>query len=179
MSIDRMMNPQPVMGQDMLIIAIIGLLINLIIFGILHSGDQKNINMRGATLHFLGDTLASIAVITAAIIIYFTEWHIIDPILSILVAIIIAFKALKLSKSATLILLEAAPEGYHIEDITNDLEKNFPQLKQIHHIHLWAISDEKVMMTFHAKTDLNHINDHTLKSIKTYLNESFAREVID
>ncbi|MBD3822010.1 MAG: cation diffusion facilitator family transporter, partial [Thiotrichales bacterium] len=135
MSIDRMMNPQPVMGQDMLIIAIIGLLINLIVFGILHSGDQKNINMRGATLHFLGDTLASIAVITAAIIIYFTEWHIIDPILSILVAIIIAFKALKLSKSATLILLEAAPEGYHIEDITNDLEKNFPQLKQIHHIH--------------------------------------------
>lgn len=174
MAIDRMMNPQAVMGQEMFFIATLGLLINLIVFSILHSGDQKNINMRGATLHFLGDTLASIAVIAAAIIIYFTDWHFIDPILSILVATIIAFNAFKLTKSATLILLEAVPEGYQIEDITSDLVHTFPQLKQIHHIHLWAISEEQVMMTFHAKTDVNHINDHTLKAIKTYLNDKHA-----
>ncbi len=174
MAIERLLNPQQVMGKEMFIIAIIGLMINLIVFSILHSGNQKNMNMRGATLHFLGDTLASIAVISAAIMIYFTGWNLIDPLLSILVAAIIAYNAYKLSRDAANILLEGVPAGYEIQAIKDDLERAFPYLEQIHHIHLWAIAEEQVLMTLHAKTDLAHINDHTLYEIKTYLNDHHA-----
>lgn len=174
MAIERMFNPQEVMGAEMFIIAIIGLGINLTVFIMLHSGDQKNLNMRGATLHFMGDTLASVAVISAAIIIYFSGWNIVDPILSILVACIIAFNAIKLTRSAATILLEGVPAGYEIQAIKDDLSEHFPYLKQIHHIHLWAIAEQQVMMTMHAKTDLSHINDDTLFEIKSYLNEHHA-----
>lgn len=174
MAIERMYNPQEVLGAQMFIIAIIGLIINLIVFSILHSGNQKNMNMRGATLHFLGDTLASVAVITAAIIIYFSGWNIVDPLLSILVALIIAYNAYKLTRSAANILLEGVPAGYEIQAIKDDLSKQFPYLEQIHHVHLWAIAEEQVLMTLHAKTDLAHINDHTLREIKTYLNDHHA-----
>lgn len=174
MAVERMFNPQEVMGAEMFIIAIIGLGINLTVFVMLHSGDQKNLNMRGATLHFMGDTLASVAVITAAIIIYFSGWNIVDPILSILVACIIAFNAIKLTRSAATILLEGVPAGYEIQAIKDDLAERFPFLEQIHHIHLWAIAEQQVMMTMHAKTDLAHINDETLFEIKSYLNDHHA-----
>ena len=174
MAIERMINPQEVMGREMFIIAIIGLCINLLVFSILHSGDQKNMNMRGATLHFLGDTLASIAVISAAIIIYFTGWNLVDPLLSILVAAIIAYNAIKLTRSAAHILLEGVPAGYEITEIKQDLAERFPYLEQIHHIHLWAIAEQQVMMTLHAKTDLQNINDATLYEIKQYLNDQHA-----
>ena len=174
MAIERIINPQEVLGREMFIIAIIGLVINLIVFSILHSGNQKNMNLRGATLHFLGDTLASVAVISAAIIIYFTGWNLVDPLLSILVAAIIAYNAFKLTRSAANILLEGVPEGYDIATIKHALAQRFPYLEQIHHIHLWAIAEEQVLMTLHAKTDLAHINDNTLYEIKTYLNEAHA-----
>ncbi|MBE0493031.1 MAG: cation transporter [Thiomicrospira sp.] len=174
MAIERMFNPQEVMGAEMFMIAIIGLGINLTVFVMLHSGDQKNLNMRGATLHFMGDTLASVAVISAAIIIYFSGWNIVDPILSILVASIIAYNAFKLTRSAATILLEGVPAGYEIQAIKDDLAERFPYLEEIHHIHLWAIAEQQVMMTLHAKTDLAHINDATLFEIKSYLNDRHA-----
>lgn len=171
MAVERIFNPAEVMGKEMFVIAVIGLLVNLLVFSILHSSDQSNLNMRGATLHFLGDTLSSVAVISAAIIIYFTGWNLVDPLLSILVAFILAFNAYKLTKSAAHILLEAVPEGYEIDKIQQALQQEFGYLEQIHHIHLWAIAEQQVIMTLHAKTDLANINDETLHKIKRYLNE--------
>ncbi|MBF6057445.1 cation diffusion facilitator family transporter [Thiomicrorhabdus heinhorstiae] len=169
MAIQRFIEPQEVMGKEMFIIAIIGLINNLVVFGILHSGDQHNMNMRGATLHFLGDTLGSVAVIVGAIIIYYTGWMPIDPILSIIMATIIGIGAFRLTKESAHILLEGVPAGYEISVIKADLEARFSYLTKVHHIHLWAIAEDQVMMTLHAKTDLRHINDATLSEIKEYL----------
>ncbi|MBN2865903.1 MAG: cation transporter [Thiotrichales bacterium] len=171
MAIHRMLEPQEVMGKEMFIIAVIGLLNNLFVFWLLHSGDQTNMNMRGATLHFLGDTLGSVAVIAGAIIIFYTGWMLVDPLLSILMAAIIGVGAYRLSKESGHILLEGVPAGYEIQCIANDLESHFEYLTAVHHIHLWAISEEQVVMTLHAKTDLAHINDETLFEIKQYLLE--------
>lgn len=169
MAIHRILEPQEVMGKEMFIIAVIGLLNNLFVFWLLHSGDQTNMNMRGATLHFLGDTLGSVAVILGAIIIFYTGWMLVDPLLSILMAAIIGVGAYRLTKESGHILLEGVPAGYEIQSIAEDLEKNFDYLTAVHHIHLWAISEDQVMMTLHAKTDLEHINDATLCEIKQYL----------
>ncbi|WP_178861869.1 cation diffusion facilitator family transporter [Thiomicrorhabdus cannonii] len=169
MAIHRFIEPQEVMGKEMFIIAVIGLLNNLLVFWILHSGDQHNLNMRGATLHFLGDTLGSVAVITGAIVIYFTGWMTIDPLLSLLMAVIIGVGAYRLTRESAHVLLEGVPAGYEIKNIATDLERHFDYLTAVHHIHLWAIAEDQVMMTLHAKTDLAHINDETLAEIKDYL----------
>lgn len=171
MAFQRFLEPQPIMGKEMFIIALIGLLNNLVVFWILHSGDQHNMNMRGATLHFLGDTLASIGVIVGAIIIYYTGWFVVDPLLSIMIAIIIGIGAVRLVKESAHILLEGVPAGYEIQAIKTDLEQQFDFLTDVHHIHLWAIAEDQVMMTLHAKTDLDHINDQVLCAIKDYLLE--------
>ncbi|BCN92398.1 zinc transporter ZitB [Thiomicrorhabdus immobilis] len=169
MAIHRFMEPQEVMGKEMFIIAVIGLLNNLIVFWILHSGDQHNMNMRGATLHFLGDTLGSVAVIGGAILIYYTGWMPIDPILSVIMAVIIGIGAYRLTRESSHLLLEGVPAGYEIQDIKEDLECHFDYLTSVHHIHIWAIAEDQVVMTLHAKTDLQHINDRTLLEIKDYL----------
>ncbi|MDA3808658.1 MAG: cation diffusion facilitator family transporter [Thiomicrorhabdus sp.] len=169
MAIHRILEPQQVMGKEMFIIAVIGLLNNLFVFWLLHSGDQSNMNMRGATLHFLGDTLGSVAVIAGAIIIFYTGWMLVDPLLSIVMAAIIAVGAYRLTKESGHILLEGVPAGYEIQCIADDLEKHFEYLTGVHHIHLWAINEELVMMTLDAKIDLDHVNDATLSEIKQYL----------
>ncbi len=168
-AIERFINPEPIMGKEMMIIAIIGLINNLVVFLILHSGDKHNMNMRGAALHFLGDTFSSVAVITAAVLIWQTGWVWLDPALSILVALIIGYHAWNLTKDATRILMEGVPAGYEIQAIKHDLQKKFPFLTDIHHIHLWAIAEDQVLISLHAKTDLAHINDKTLADIKQYL----------
>ncbi len=169
MAIHRLIEPQEVMGKEMFVIAVIGLLNNLLVFWILHSGDQNNMNMRGATLHFLGDTLGSVAVIAGAILIYYTGWMPIDPILSLLMAAIIGVGAYRLMRESGHVLLEGVPAGYEIQEIQRDLEGKFPYLTSVHHVHLWAIAEDQVMMTLHAKTDLKHVNDETLAEIKKYL----------
>lgn len=169
MAIHRVLEPQQVMGKEMFIIAVIGLLNNLFVFWLLHSGDQSSMNMRGATLHFLGDTLGSVAVIAGAIIIFYTGWMLVDPLLSIVMAAIIAVGAYRLTKESGNILLEGVPAGYEIQCIAEDLEEHFEYLTAVHHIHLWAINEDKVMMTLHAKIDLDHVNDATLSEIKQYL----------
>jgi len=171
MAIHRFLEPQEVMGKEMFIIALIGMFNNLLVFWILHSGDQNNMNMRGATLHFLGDTLGSVAVIGGAILIYYTGWMPIDPILSLIMVVIIGVGAYRLTKESGHLLLEGVPAGYEIQGIKEDLECHFDYLTCVHHIHLWAISEEQVVMTLHAKTDLEHINDETLSAIKQYLLE--------
>lgn len=168
-AIERFINPEPIMGKEMMVIAIIGLINNLVVFLILHSGDRQNMNMRGAALHFLGDTFSSVAVITAAVLIWQTGWVWLDPALSILVALIIGYHAWNLTKDATHILMEGVPAGYEIAAIKHDLQQKFPFLTDIHHIHLWAIAEDQVLISLHAKTDLEHINDQTLAEIKRYL----------
>ncbi|WP_373019211.1 cation diffusion facilitator family transporter [Thiomicrorhabdus sp.] len=169
LAIQRFFDPQEILGKEMFVLALIGLLNNLVVFWILHSGDQHNMNMRGATLHFLGDTLGSVAVIAGAILIYFTDWTPIDPILSLLIALIVGIGAYRLTRESMHVLLEGVPAGYEIKDIAQDLECRFDYLTAVHHIHLWAISEEQVVMTLHAKTDLEHINDAALAEIKQYL----------
>ncbi len=84
-------------------------------------------------------------------------------------AAIIAVGAYRLTKESGHILLEGVPAGYEIKYIAENLEKHFDYLTAVNHIHLWAINEDQVMMTLHAKIDLDHVNDVTLAEIKQYL----------
>lgn len=146
----RFLAPPPVLGGPMLVVAIGGLLINIIGFYVLHGGDRTNLNMRGAILHVLGDMLGSAAAIVAAIIIIATGWTPIDPILSVLVAVLILSTAWRLMKEAAQVLLEGVPASLDRDAIAKDLEKSVTGLREVHHMHVWSIDGSSNMATLHA-----------------------------
>lgn len=149
----RFQQPPQVLGAPMLVVATLGLLVNMAGFLILHGGDRESLNMRGAILHVLGDLLGSVAAIAAALVILATGWYPIDPILSVLVAVIILSTAWRLMREAAHLLLEGTPETLDRDAIAADLTANIPGLRNVHHVHLWSLDGSKHMATLHARLD--------------------------
>ncbi len=149
-AIGRFAAPVPVVGKTMLMVAFAGLAANIAAFMVLHGGNRENLNMRGAWLHVMGDMLGSVAAIVAALVILFTGWTPIDPILSIVVAVIILKSAWGIVKSSAHILLEGTPVGFSLADIKADLEAHVPEIRDAHHIHAWSITGEQHMVTLHV-----------------------------
>jgi len=149
-AVERLLAPQEVAGGLMLSVAVAGLAVNLVAFALLHGGTANNLNMRGAALHVMGDLLGSVAAIVGAGIIMATGWMPIDPILSVLVALLILRSAFMLVREAGHILLEGAPRGLDRRHLASALCKKVPGLTGIHHVHIWSLSEERRMATFHA-----------------------------
>ncbi len=149
-AIVRLLDPPPVLGGPMLIVAVLGLLVNIAGFAVLHGGDRESLNMRGALLHVLGDMLGSAAAIAAALVILATGWTPIDPILSVLVAVLILSTAWTLMKDAAHVLLEGVPARLDRDGIARDLEGSVTGLREVHHMHVWSIDGSSVMATLHA-----------------------------
>jgi len=149
-AVRRFAAPVPVIGTTMMIVAFAGLVANLVAFVVLHGGNRANLNLHGAWLHVLGDMLGSVAAIVAAAVIVFTGWTPIDPLLSILVAVIILKSAWGIVKSSAHILLEGTPEGLSLADIKADLEQHVPAVHDAHHIHAWSITGERHLVTLHV-----------------------------
>jgi cobalt-zinc-cadmium efflux system protein len=146
----RFINPSPVLGGPMLVVASLGLLVNIAGFVILHGGDRESLNMRGAIIHVLGDMLGSVAAIVAAIVIIFTGWTPIDPILSVLVSVLILSTAWSLMRDAAHLLLEGTPGRIDRDAIVDDLQKSIKGLREVHHMHVWSLDGKKNMATLHA-----------------------------
>ena len=146
----RLLTPAPVLGGPMLVIACLGLMVNIAGFYVLHGGDRKSLNMRGAILHVLGDMLGSAAAIAAAIIIMATGWTPIDPILSVLVALLILSTAWSLMREAAHVLLEGVPPALDRDAVARDLEANVANVREVHHMHVWSMDGSSSMATLHA-----------------------------
>lgn len=165
----RFFEPQPVMGTPMLVIAVAGLLANLFTFWLLHRGsEEKNINVRAAALHVLGDLLGSVGAIAAAIVILTTGWTPIDPILSVLVSCLVLRSAWRLLKESFHELLEGTPQEVDINKLQKDLCLNIPEVRNIHHVHVWQVGEQK-LMTLHAQVIPPHDHDGLLRRIQAYL----------
>ena len=174
-AVQRILSPSVVIGQTMLIVAAAGLIINIIVFFVLHGGDQENLNMRGAALHVLGDLLGSVAAITAALVILYTSWMPIDPILSIGVALLIFRSAWHLLKRTGHILLEGAPEWLDVIEMQSKIVTANPVVKEIHHVHVWGLTPEHPMLTMHvALRQLQSDTTATVRSIKELLRKEYG-----
>lgn len=173
-AIKRMGQPNDVLGGTMLIIAVMGLAINIVVFLILLSGDKENLNMRGAILHVMGDMLGSVAAIVAALIIYFTGWVQADLIMSVLVAVILLRSAWYVVRESAHILLEGAPEGLDRRAIALDIQEQFSHINSVEHIHIWSISQERPMMTLQARIKPSGDVEAIAKAIKLRLKEEFG-----
>jgi cobalt-zinc-cadmium efflux system protein len=149
-AIMRLIEPPDVIGRTMLIVAGAGLAVNVVVFVVLHTGDQENLNIRGAALHVLGDLLGSVAAIVAALVILQTGWMPIDPILSVVVAMLILRSAWQLVKRSGHILLEGAPEWLDVDDLQQTVVAAVPQVSEVHHVHVWGLTQQHLMLTMHV-----------------------------
>lgn len=149
----RLGSPSPVLGGPMLIVAALGLAINIVAFFVLHGGDRESLNMRGAILHVLGDLLGSVAALVAAGVILWTGWTPIDPILSMLVALLLFRSAWALMRESSHLLLEGVPASLDRDGIARDIESSVPGVREVHHVHVWSLDGTKNMATLHACLD--------------------------
>ena len=147
----RLHEPVQVLGGPMLLIASLGLVVNIAAYFALHGADRDNLNVRGAMLHVLGDMAGSAAAILAALIIIWTGWTPVDVLLSMLVAVLILRSAWGVVAESGRILIEAAPKGLDVRALARDLEANVPGVENVHHVHAWSLTEARPMVTLHAK----------------------------
>jgi len=172
-AVQRLREPITVLGGIMLWVALGGLVVNIIGFLILRRGDDSNLNIRAATLHVAGDLLGSIAAVSASIVILTTGWMPIDPLLSMLVALIILRSAWKVVADSGHILLEGSPHGFDVRAVKGDIRAALPFVQDVHHVHAWSISQERPMVTLHARVAEGTDSKTAVRSIKQRLAAHF------
>lgn len=170
----RWQKPPVVESNLMLLIAFLGLVANGLAGLILMRQSQKNLNLRGAYLHILGDALSSVGVILAGVIIHFTDWYTIDALISIVISLVILRGAFFLVKDAVNILLEAVPENINLTNVQEALLA-IPGVKSLHHLHVWTISSGRHALSAHVLVgDMQtRSTDQILKEINQTLQERF------
>ena len=170
---DRLLNPTEVLAGPMLAVAGLGLAINIAAFAVLHGADRNNLNVRGALLHVWGDMLGSVAAIGAALVIMTTGWMPIDPILSILVGLLVLRSAWFLVKDAAHVLLEGVPAALDVRDIGRDLVSHVTVVEDVHHVHAWSLSQERSLLTLHARVTEGTNPDSAVAAIQERLADRF------
>ncbi|MBD3246078.1 MAG: cation diffusion facilitator family transporter [Candidatus Omnitrophica bacterium] len=172
----RILAPVEVVTGQMLGIALIGLVVNALTLKILHGAHRHDLNIRGAVLHLVGDLFSSVAVVAGAVIIHFTGLHVIDPLLSILIAGIILFWGWGLFRDAVHILLEGAPIGLSSDEVMEAISRTVPEIEAIEEVRLWTITSKMHAMTMRVKLreDLNRGQcRETVRRIKRVGREKF------
>lgn len=173
-AIQRLITPQPIDVDTMLLIAALGLVVNIVAFAILQQGES-NINVRAAAAHVLSDLLGSTAAITAAIIIYFTGWLGADPLLSIVIAGLILRIAWRLLRETEHVLLEGIPPGFDEGRLKAELPAAVPDIVDVHHIHAWALTPDKpFFLTMHTTITDEADADSVLRTARSFVQTQFG-----
>lgn len=175
----RIIHPTKILGLEMFIIALVGLLVNLTSAWILQGTSRNDLNIKGAFLHMLADTLSSVVIVIGAIIISFTRWVIIDPILSIGIALVIFWWGWGLFRDSVNILLESAPKGLTVDEVSETLKKEIPAIEEITDLHIWEITSNMYSMTAHIRLQRELIRSdekEMLVKIKRIVDEQFDIE---
>ena len=172
-AIGRLGDPVEVAAVPVLIIAIIGLIVNLVALKILGHHQRSNLNIRGAFLHVLGDTLGSAGVIVSALVIQFTGWNTIDSLVSIGIAGLLVLAGARLLRDSISVLMLATPKGVDGEAVRSGL-LSLPGILGIHDLHIWTVNSGFVSLTCHADIEANTPTDVILRSATQLLHERFG-----
>jgi cobalt-zinc-cadmium efflux system protein len=154
---DRFLNAHEIDIKTALIVAVIGLVVNLISGIILMQGDRNNINLKSAFIHMLTDALSSVAIIIGYVVIYYTSWYFVDIILAVIVGLFIAKWAVDILKDSINTLLESSP--LDIKEVKEFIETN-EKVVNLHDIHIWEITHDMYNMTAHVTIDKKYLDDY-------------------
>ncbi len=173
-AVGRIRQPVEILAGPMLAVAVVGLLVNLAAFRLLRGGRTDSLNVRGALLHVLGDLLGSAAAIVAALVILATGWTLIDPILSLLVALLVLKSAVSLLRRSGHVLMEGRPGNLDAADVARTIAATVPQVGSVHHVHIWSLSPGRPIMTLHACVDHAAVHDRVLERVLACVRERFG-----
>ncbi|MGV3041992.1 cation diffusion facilitator family transporter [Staphylococcus rostri] len=175
-AIIRMIYPKPIDSNLMLGVATIGLLVNIILTVILVRSlkTENNINIQSALWHFMGDLLNSVGVIVAVILIHFTGIQLIDPILSMIIALVILRGGYKIMRNTWQILMEAVPEGLDIDEIIAAMTA-VEGVLDVHEFHLWSITTDHHSLSAHVVLESRNSEDayQTINQLERLLKEDY------
>lgn len=176
-AINRLQAPVEVKGGAVMLVAGLGLMVNLVVLRMLsrsghhgHEHDRGNLNVRGAMLHVMGDLLGSVAALSAGVIIYFTGWMPIDPILTLVICVLILLSSLNLLREGLHVLMEGVPRHLNLEDIGKSMART-AGVTSVHDLHIWQVRTDQIALSAHVV--LRDMNDW-LKVLDS-LNKSLAR----
>ena len=163
-AIARLRAPEPLQSGLMLIVAVAGLLVNVVAARILHSSGETSLNVRAAYLHVLGDLLGSVGTVAAAVIIRWTGWLAADPIASLIMALLILRGAWGIVRESVDILLEATPSHISLGSVRTQLEA-IPGIESVHDVHVWTITSGLIAMSAHAIVREPDRHQHVLEHV--------------
>ncbi len=169
-SIDKFLNPTDVNGSLIIWTATVGIVINGITAWVLSRQNQHDINTRGAFLHMLADTLVSVGVVVSGIVIKYTGWSIIDPIIGIVIAIVILVSTWSLLAESLRMSTDAVPEGIDPDDVLNQIQAQKGVLN-VHHLHIWPISTTETALTCHIVIPEASMLEEVTDRVKHLLDE--------
>lgn len=171
-SIDKIRNPQPVNGFMVMWVAGIGITVNGITTILLYRYKSNDLNAKGAFVHMLGDTLVSVGVLVSGVVIQYTGFVIIDPIISLVIAIIILITSWHLFSQSLRLVLDGVPHDIDPKNIRNSI-MSIDDVKDVHHLHIWALSTTENALTAHIVFSIGHKDSIIIKNdIRDMLNES-------
>ena len=171
-AVGRLLDPQPVAGLGVMLVATIGLIVNLAVAFII-GREAHDLNTRAALLHVVGDLVGSVAAITAGAVIYFTGWQPIDPLLSIVIAILILASTIRLLRDTLHVLMEGVPRGLRIEEVAGAL-KDLDGVRAVHDLHVWNIASGQAALSAHVELDDLARWPATLENARRMLQGRFA-----
>ncbi len=156
-AVQRFQHPEPVQPLVMFLSAAVGIAVNLYI-GFCLQKEEGNLNVRAAALHVFGDVGASVGVIVAGLVILLTGWMPIDPLLSVGIAVLIAFGAWSILRETADILLESTPKDINLSALVDDM-KQVPEVRNVHDLHVWSITSGMYALSAHVQTNNLPLNE--------------------
>ena len=176
-AIERFINPIEILTGQMLAVAVLGLIVNVVSIFLLESSRHGDLNIQSVFLHMIGDAASSIAIVIAAIVIQSTGWLWLDPAVSIGIALLIVIWALGLLKESSRVLLEMAPKGRNVHEISHALRERFPMIVETSREHIWMVTQEVIVFTAHLGVAPSRMTEDDqgvwIGQVKDWLAEEF------
>ena len=170
-SIEKLIHPTPVDGDAVAWVAAAGVLVNGITTWLFLKDKEKDLNVKGAYMHMLADTLVSIGVVIAGIVIHFTGWYFIDPVIGIGIALLIGWSTWSLLAESFRLSIDSVPEAIDMKQLEKALQ-GVEGVRGIHHLHVWALSTTENAMTVHAVIESAEQLDGVITRLKQVATEA-------
>jgi cobalt-zinc-cadmium efflux system protein len=172
-AVGRFRQPPEVASTGMLVVAAFGLIVNLISMRLLRAGSGENLNVKGAYLEVWSDMLGSVGVLVAALIIRFTGWTIVDPILAVLIGLWVLPRTWTLLREAVQVLMQGVPHGLDLEAVKRAILAQ-PGVKEVHDLHVWALGSKEPVLTAHLTIESPEIDaEGVRRTVAQVLKEQF------
>ncbi len=163
----RFLEPEPVKSIPMFVVALIGLIANLVSVLLLKDHSKDNLNIKAAYLHLIGDTLSSVAVIIGGILMFFYELYWIDPLITVLISLYIIKETYSVLYETYKILMQGTPSGIEVDEVVSALKK-IQKVSNVHHVHIWNLTDQEI----HFEGHLDVIEDIKMSESESIIDEA-------